>query len=79
MKLVIGADHRGVRYKAIIKEMLEDSGHSVEDLGVHSEKSADYPDQALPVARSVAEGKSERGILVCGTGIGNLHPQADSS
>ena len=70
MKIAVGSDHRGFPYKTIIKHMLEDRGHTIEDFGTDSEQSVDYPDYALPVARSVAEGRNERGVLVCGTGIG---------
>jgi ribose 5-phosphate isomerase B len=70
MKVAIGADHRGVRYKAIIKEQLEHLGHSVQDFGTNSEDSADYPDQAIPVARSVASDENDAGILICSSGIG---------
>ena len=70
MKLAIGSDHRGVRYKALITQLLEAAGHTVQDFGTSGEDSVDYPDYALPVARSVASGESDRGVLICGTGLG---------
>ena len=70
MKVAIGADHRGVRYKAIIKEQLEQLGHSVQDFGTNGEDSVDYPDHAIPVARSVASAENDVGILICSSGIG---------
>jgi ribose 5-phosphate isomerase B len=70
MKLAIGSDHRGFRYKVLIKEMLQEVGHTAQDFGAESETPTDYPDVALPVAQSVARGENERGVLICGTGIG---------
>ena len=70
MRILIGADHRGVRHKAMIKEMLCERGHEVEDVGPDSEQSVDYPDYGLQVARGVAEGRADRGVLICGSGIG---------
>ena len=70
MKISVGADHRGVEIKAQIGEWLERHGHEVSDLGTHSTESCDYPDISHLVAKSVAEGGVERGILICGSGIG---------
>ena len=70
MKLAIGSDHRGVRYKGIVKDLLEQMGHTVQDFGTQGEGPVDYPDFALPVARSVARGENDRGVLICSTGIG---------
>ena len=70
MKISIGADHHGVEIKANITQWLEQHGHQVQDLGTHSTESCDYPVISHAVAKSVAEGASERGILVCGSGIG---------
>lgn len=70
MKIAIGADHAGFRAKEELKRRLSALGHAVEDLGTDSEDSVDYPDYAERVARAVAAGKAERGVLVCGTGIG---------
>jgi ribose 5-phosphate isomerase B len=70
MKIVIGSDHRGVRYKALVRQMLEAGGHEVQDVGANSDQSADYPDFAQPVARAVADGEADRGVLICSSGIG---------
>lgn len=67
---VLAADHRGVRLKAAVTKFLEAKGYRVQDLGVHSEDSVDYPDLAIRAARAVARGKSKLGILICHTGIG---------
>ena len=70
MKVAIGADHGGYRLKEDIKGLLEDLGVDYKDFGTHSTESVDYPDVALPVAQSVADGLFDRGILIWGTGIG---------
>lgn len=70
MKIGIGSDHRGFRFKAKLKEMLASGGYDVVDFGVESPDSADYPDFAFPVAEMVASGEADRGILICGSGIG---------
>ena len=70
MKIAIGADHGGFELKKAILTTLKDLGHDVEDLGCTSQESVDYPDFAGKVARGVSEGLFERGILICGTGIG---------
>ncbi len=70
MKIALGADHAGVEAKDRLASRLAEAGHEVEDCGTHGGESVDYPDYALAVARRVAAGTAERGILVCGTGIG---------
>lgn len=70
MKIVIASDHAGFILKKEIIQFLKKDNHQVEDLGCESEASCDYPDYAALVAGHVSQGKSERGILVCGTGIG---------
>lgn len=70
MRIAIGADHAGFAMKERLKAHLAEQGHEVTDLGADSEESVDYPDYALKVARAVRDGQSERGVLVCGTGIG---------
>ncbi len=70
MKIAVGADHAGVDCKNQIAEMLRDLGHEVEDVGTADETPVDYPDFAAKVARAVVKGRVERGILVCGFGIG---------
>ena len=71
MKIALGADHGGFGLKEEIKRHLEEKGdYELEDLGTFDEASVDYPDYGAAVARQVASGQAERGILVCGTGIG---------
>jgi len=70
MKIAIGADHAGFALKEQIRRRLVDEGHEVLDFGTDSGESCDYPDFAQPVAREVAQGRVDRGILVCSTGIG---------
>lgn len=70
MKIAMGADHAGWPAKERLKTRLAASGHEVVDFGTSGKDSCDYPDFALAVARSVGKGESERGILICGTGIG---------
>jgi ribose 5-phosphate isomerase B len=70
MTLAIGADHAGLELKEQLKAWLIQSGHQVLDFGTHTPDSVDYPDYAIQVAEAVAAGKAERGLLVCGTGIG---------
>src|SRR3954468_14311016 len=70
MKITIAADHAGFALKEKLRLKLADEGHEVIDFGAASTESCDYPDYAQQVAREVGEGRSERGILVCSTGIG---------
>ena len=70
MKVAIGSDHAGYRLKQELKAWLQAEGYEVVDHGTESEDSVDYPDYALAVARSVAKREVERGLLICGTGIG---------
>jgi ribose 5-phosphate isomerase B len=70
MKIAIGADHAGLELKEHLREKLVRDGHRVVDYGTNRPESADYPDYAIPVARAVAAGRADRGILVCSTGVG---------
>ncbi|MGV8083194.1 MAG: ribose 5-phosphate isomerase B [Coriobacteriia bacterium] len=71
MRVVIGSDHAGFEQKEALKAHLAAEGHEVVDVGTGSaEASVDYPDFALAVGRKVASGEAEKGVLVCGTGIG---------
>jgi ribose 5-phosphate isomerase B len=70
MKIAIAADHAGFALKEKLRHRLADEGHEVVDFGPGNAESVDYPDYAQPVAREVAQGRSDRGILVCSTGIG---------
>jgi ribose 5-phosphate isomerase B len=70
MKIAIGADHAGFALKEKLRQRLAEQGHEVIDFGTASGESCDYPDYAQPVARNVAQGRADRGLLVCSTGIG---------
>jgi ribose 5-phosphate isomerase B len=70
MKIAIGADHAGFAAKEEIKSVIKALGHQVLDQGTNSDASVDYPDYAEKVARLVVGGEADRGVLICGTGIG---------
>jgi ribose 5-phosphate isomerase B len=70
MKLAIGSDHAGFPLKAPVIEMLKSWGHGVKDCGCYSADPVDFPDIAMLVCDEIKTGRAERGILVCGTGIG---------
>jgi ribose 5-phosphate isomerase B len=70
MRFAIGSDHRGYHLKEQIIAMLRTKGHEVDDEGATGSESVDYPDFAALVAKKVSQGTVERGILICGTGIG---------
>jgi len=70
MRIAIGSDHAGFRLKEAVRRFLEEEGHEVHDFGTDSEASVDYPDFGRAVAEAVACGDFERGVLICGTGIG---------
>ena len=71
MKVAIGADHGGYELKSDIAKLLESLGHEVIDQGAHEfDPEDDFPDFAAPVAASVQAGKAERGIIICGSGVG---------
>lgn len=70
MRIAVGADHRGYHFKEKVTVLLTEQGHDVIDMGISSSKSCDYPDVAFPTAKSVARGDVDRGILICGSGIG---------
>lgn len=70
MKIALACDHGAFELKGKILNHLEKAGHTVNDFGAFSTQSADYPDFALPAAESVANGESDKGIVVCTTGIG---------
>jgi ribose 5-phosphate isomerase B len=70
MRIAVGSDHRGFEAKHRIQGVLRTMGHDVLDVGPDGKGSVDYPDFAFQVGRAVGEGRSERGILICGTGIG---------
>lgn len=70
MKIAIGSDHRGYEAKRRVVLLLQQLNHEVIDAGTNSRESVDYPDIAFQVASAVSEGRADRGILICGTGIG---------
>ncbi|MGF1579984.1 MAG: ribose 5-phosphate isomerase B [Gemmataceae bacterium] len=70
MKIAIGSDHRGFEIKQQIISLIHSMGHEPHDMGAHDDASVDYPDFAFRVAHAVSEKETERGILICGTGIG---------
>ncbi|OLO42271.1 ribose 5-phosphate isomerase B [Alkalihalophilus pseudofirmus] len=70
MKVAIGSDHGGINIKEEIKQLMGEMGIEFEDVGCECTDSVDYPDYALPVAEQVGNGQVDRGILICGTGIG---------
>ncbi len=70
MKVAIGSDHAGFELKEIISSMVKNMGYELIDMGTGSSCSVDYPDYAEAVAKAVSQGSVERGILICGTGIG---------
>ncbi len=70
MKIIIGSDHAGFPMKEKVKVFLQNRGIEVEDVGTHNEESVDYTDFGKKVAREVSGGAFERGVLICGTGIG---------
>ncbi|MBI5698747.1 ribose 5-phosphate isomerase B [Candidatus Saganbacteria bacterium] len=70
MKIAIGSDHAGFKLKDLIIKYLQDQKVEVKDFGTSSEESCDYPDFAFPVAEAVSHKKADRGILICGSGVG---------
>lgn len=70
MKIGIASDHAGFVIKEQLKDWLTQKGFTIEDFGTDSEESCDYPDFAIPLAKQVSQRELERGILICGTGIG---------
>jgi ribose 5-phosphate isomerase B len=70
VRIAIGSDHRGFGLKEALKELLAELGHEWVDFGCQTEEPVDYPDIGRPVAEAVAGGEYERGILICGSGVG---------
>lgn len=70
MKVILSADHAGVTIRNEVKSLLDELGIEYEDTGCEGTSSVDYPDFALPAAERVANGEFDKGILICGTGIG---------
>jgi ribose 5-phosphate isomerase B len=70
MKVVIGSDHAGFQLKNAMGDLLRSMGNDVLDVGAFNENPSDYPDFAEAVGRAVLDGKAERGVLICGSGVG---------
>lgn len=70
MRIAVGADHRGYELKDAIAAHLRAAGHQVTDVGTNGPESVDYPDLAVAVCAEIQEGRAERGIMVCGSGVG---------
>ncbi|MEG1519979.1 MAG: ribose 5-phosphate isomerase B [Clostridia bacterium] len=70
MKIALGFDHGGFEYKAALTEFLTKNGYEYVDFGTYSNASVDYPDYAIKVAKAVVNKECDKGILICGTGIG---------
>lgn len=70
MRIAIASDHAALDLKAALSDWLREAGHSVNDLGPHDGTSVDYPDYGYKLAESVASGAAERGVALCGSGIG---------
>jgi len=70
VKIVIGSDHAGFRLKNAIGDLIRSLSHSVLDVGTFNENPSDYPDFAEAVGKAVIDGRAERGVLICGSGIG---------
>lgn len=70
MRIAIASDHAALALKAALVEWLREDGHAVDDMGPHDETSVDYPDYGYKLAAAVAAGEVERGVALCGSGIG---------
>ena len=70
MRIALGSDHAGFSLKEALRGFVESLGHEVLDLGTHSTESVDYPDYAEKVALAVVSGDVDRGIMLCGSGVG---------
>src|SRR5579863_1683682 len=70
MKVVIGSDHAGFQMKNAMGVLLASLGHQVLDVGAYNENPSDYPDFAEAVGKAVLDGRAERGVLICGSGVG---------
>jgi ribose 5-phosphate isomerase B len=70
MRIAIGSDHRGIGFKSQVINLLQETGTEYHDFGAYDNEPVDYPDIAADVAKAITSGAYERGILICGTGIG---------
>ena len=70
MRIVVGADHRGYQLKAVLADAIRAAGHEVLDVGTNGPETVDYPDIALAIGEPILDGRAERGVFVCGSGVG---------
>jgi RpiB/LacA/LacB family sugar-phosphate isomerase len=70
MRIVVGSDHAGFALKQEVAEALRRAGHEIKDVGAHSTAPSDYPDFAAAVGRALIDGRAQRGVLICGSGVG---------
>jgi RpiB/LacA/LacB family sugar-phosphate isomerase len=70
MRVVLAGDHAGFDLKQLVAGRLKEEGHEVIDLGTHDEQPSDYPDAARAIGQAMATGRADRGILLCGSGVG---------
>ena len=70
MRIAIASDHPAYELKAVLADWLREAGHDVEDLGTNGPESVDYPDYGYRLAEAIADGRAERGVALCGSGIG---------
>ncbi|WP_428629781.1 ribose 5-phosphate isomerase B [Sphingopyxis sp.] len=70
MRIAIASDHAAFEFKAALADWLRDAGHAVEDLGTNGPDSVDYPDFGYALAAAIADGRADRGVALCGSGIG---------
>jgi ribose 5-phosphate isomerase B len=70
MRVVIGGDHAGFQLKQIIGESLRAAGHTIIDVGTDSQEPVDYPDYAEALGKIIVQGQADRGVLICGSGVG---------
>jgi ribose 5-phosphate isomerase B len=70
MRIVTGSDHAGFELKQLLMPLMEELGHEVLDVGTNSTAAVDYPDFAAAVGHAVLDGRAERGVLICGSGVG---------
>ena len=71
MRIVVGADHAGYDLKQVLAAYLRHRGHEVVDVGTNSDDPVDYPDYAAALSQAILDGRAERGVLICGSGVGS--------
>src|SRR5689334_5715279 len=70
MKIVIASDHAGFAYKSVLLKLIREKGYNINDLGSFDAVPSDYPDHAANVAHAIINGEAERGVIICGSGVG---------